>query len=101
MPQTDSSATRIAQAPQLAVQRSILGCANRFLPPFPVRHACPPSLRQTFHEFSDHSRKRCAWAKTLYQHYRSTGKKYHAAVRALAFIMDPHHLQNVENPNPL
>ena len=49
------------------------------------RHACPAFLRQTFHEFADHSRKRSAWARALYQHYRASGKKHHAAIRALAF----------------
>lgn len=49
------------------------------------RYACPAFLRQTFHEFADHSRKHCAWAKALYRHYRASGKKHHAAIRALAF----------------
>ena len=49
------------------------------------RYACAKFLRQTFHEFSDHSRKSSAWAKAYYQSQRANGKKHHAALRALAF----------------
>jgi transposase len=49
------------------------------------RYACSKFLRQTFHEFTDHSRKKSAWAKAYYQLQRARGKKHHAAVRALAY----------------
>jgi transposase len=49
------------------------------------RYACSKFLRQTFHEFSRHSRKKSAWAMAYYQSQRARGKKHHAAVRALAF----------------
>jgi transposase len=49
------------------------------------RYACPKFIRQTFHEFSDHSRKSSAWAMAYYQSQRTHGKKHHAAIRALAF----------------
>lgn len=49
------------------------------------RFACNKFLRQTFHEFADHARKHCAWAKAFYQHKRAHGMRHHAAVRALAF----------------
>jgi transposase len=49
------------------------------------RYACSKFLRQTFHEFSDHSRKKSAWAQAYYQSQRARGKRHHAAVRALAF----------------
>lgn len=49
------------------------------------RWACSKFLRQTFHEFAQHSLPRSAWAKAYYQLQRARGKKHHAAVRALAF----------------
>jgi transposase len=49
------------------------------------RWACSKFLRQSFHEFADHSRKWCGWAKALHQRLRQSGKGHHAAVRALAF----------------
>jgi transposase len=49
------------------------------------RWACSKFLRQTFHEFAQHSLPRSAWAKAYYQLQRERGKKHHAAVRALAF----------------
>jgi transposase len=49
------------------------------------RWACNKFLRQTFHEFAQHSLARCAWAKAYYLLQRQRGKKHHAAVRALAF----------------
>jgi transposase len=49
------------------------------------RYACPKFLRQTFHEFADHSRKKSAWAKACYQHLRSKGMGHHAALRSLAY----------------
>ena len=42
-------------------------------------------LRQSFHEFADHSRQWCRWAKALYQQLRRRGQGHHAAVRVLAF----------------
>lgn len=49
------------------------------------RWACNKFLRQTFHEFAQHSLPRSPWAKAYYQLQRQRGKKHHAAVRALAF----------------
>ena len=49
------------------------------------RWACSKFLRQSFHEFADHSRKWCGWAKALYQRLRRSGQGHHAAVRMLAF----------------
>lgn len=49
------------------------------------RWACSKFLRQSFHEFADHSRKWCGWAKALYQQLRRRGQAHHAAVRMLAF----------------
>jgi transposase len=49
------------------------------------RYACSKFLRQTFHEFTNYSMKKSAWAKAYYQLQRARGKKHHAAVRALAY----------------
>jgi transposase len=49
------------------------------------RWAASKFLRQTFHEFAQHSLPRSAWAKAYYDLQRQRGKKHHAAVRALAF----------------
>jgi transposase len=49
------------------------------------RRACPKFLRQTFHEYADHSRKKCAWARAYYRMLRAGGDRHHAALRALAF----------------
>lgn len=49
------------------------------------RWACNHYLRQTFHEFAQHSMSKSAWAKAYYRLQRARGKKHHAAVRAVAF----------------
>lgn len=49
------------------------------------RWACSKFLRQTFHEFAYHSRRRSAWAKAFYESQRAKGKGHHTAIRALAF----------------
>ena len=49
------------------------------------RLACPKFLRQTFHEFADHSRHQSSWARAFYQQQRARGKKHHAALRSLAY----------------
>lgn len=49
------------------------------------RRACPKFIRQTFHEFANHSRRWCDWAKAYYQLQRTRGKQHHAALRALAY----------------
>jgi transposase len=49
------------------------------------RIACPKFMRQSFHEFAEHSRRWCGWAKVYYQLQIQRGKKHHAAVRALAY----------------
>ena len=42
-------------------------------------------MRQTFHEFAQHSIRSSAWARAYYALQRTRGKDHHAAVRALAF----------------
>lgn len=49
------------------------------------RWACPQFVRQTFHEWAQHSMKKCEWARSFYQQKREAGKSHHAAIRALAF----------------
>lgn len=49
------------------------------------RMACPKFIRQTFHEFADHSRRWSPWARAYYQLQIQRGKKHHAAIRALAY----------------
>jgi len=49
------------------------------------RLACPKFVRQTFHEYADHSTIWCDWAKAFYQGQRDSGKGHHAALRALAY----------------
>lgn len=49
------------------------------------RRACPKFLRQTFHEFADHSRHWSRWAKAWYDSKRAGGMKHQATVRALAY----------------
>jgi transposase len=49
------------------------------------RMACPKFIRQTFHEFADHSRRWSDWAKAYYQLQIQRGKNHHAAIRALAY----------------
>src|SRR5262249_34673513 len=49
------------------------------------RYAGPKLLRQTFPEYSDHSRASVKWAKAHYELLRRRGKSHNAAVRALAY----------------
>jgi Transposase IS116/IS110/IS902 family len=49
------------------------------------RRACPKFLRQTFHEWAQHSMKKSRWARVYYDQLRSAGKKHHPTLRALAF----------------
>ncbi len=49
------------------------------------RLACPKFLKQTFHEFADHSRKKSPWARAYYDMQRAKEKGHHATIRALAF----------------
>jgi len=49
------------------------------------RWACPKFVRQTIHEWAQHSIAGCPWAREYYQAQRSGGKSHHTAVRALAF----------------
>ena len=49
------------------------------------RLACPKFLKQTFHEFADHSRRKSLWARAYYDMQRAKGKGHHATIRALAF----------------
>lgn len=50
-----------------------------------ARRACPKFLRQTFHEFARCSPKYSAWAQAYVRMRRTTGARYHVALRALAF----------------
>lgn len=49
------------------------------------RRACNKFVRQTFHEFADHSLKASKWALACYRMYRARGLRHHAALRSLAF----------------
>ena len=49
------------------------------------RWACPVFLRQTFHEWAQHSMVSSLWAREYYEHQRKAGKGHNTAVRALAF----------------
>src|SRR5437868_3359054 len=49
------------------------------------RQACPKFLRQSFHEFANHSVAQCQWARNYVDYYTAQGKKHHAVIRALAF----------------
>ena len=49
------------------------------------RWACPKFVRQTIHEWAQHSMAKCDWAREYYQAQRSRGKSHHTAVRALGF----------------
>ncbi len=49
-----------------------------------ARWRCSRFLRQTFHEYAQHSLGSSAWARGYYQMQRDRGKHHHAAVRALA-----------------
>jgi transposase len=49
------------------------------------RFACSKFLRQTFHEFAKESIIWSEWARAYYYQQRQSGKKHHAAVRALAY----------------
>ena len=48
------------------------------------RWACPKFLRQSFHEYAEHSMAKCDWAKAFYQRQRKRLGR-HAALRSLAF----------------
>jgi transposase len=49
------------------------------------RWACSKFVRQTIHEWAQHSMKTCSWAREHYDLQRSRNKSHHAAVRSLAF----------------
>jgi transposase len=49
------------------------------------RRACSKFVRQTFHEFADHSLKKSEWALACYRMLRARGMRHHAALRGLAF----------------
>ena len=49
------------------------------------RWACPAFLRQTFHEWAQHSMVGSQWAREYYEHQRKADKGHNTAVRALAF----------------
>jgi transposase len=49
------------------------------------RLACPKFMRQTFHEYAEHSVIWCDWAKAYYKNQRERGKDHNAAIRALAY----------------
>lgn len=78
---------RLENASQMQCLAGIAPVVRRSGRSFSVlrRWACSKFLRQTFHEFAQHSLPRSAWAKAYYQLQRARGKKHHAAVRALAF----------------
>lgn len=49
------------------------------------RWGCSKFVRQTFHEWAQHTMKKSRWAKQFYDHQRDKGKSHHAAIRSLAF----------------
>jgi hypothetical protein len=49
------------------------------------RRSAPKFQRQSFHEFAGCSIQFCPWAAKFYQAKCASGRKHHAAVRALAF----------------
>lgn len=49
------------------------------------RYACSKFIRQTFHEFAEHSRRWCAWAGAYYKLQINRGKAHHTAIRTLAY----------------
>jgi len=78
------------------------------------RRACPRFLRQTFHEFAQHSIGSSRWARALYRLQRQRGKKHHTAIRSLAYkwiriiyrcwqtntrYNEPQHLDNLRRKN--
>ncbi|MGH8018457.1 MAG: IS110 family transposase [Opitutaceae bacterium] len=48
-----------------------------------VRRACAPFLRCAVHQWADHSRKQCAWAKAYYDKHRRDGDSHACALRCL------------------
>lgn len=50
-----------------------------------VRYACAKFLRQTFHEFAQHSLKGSRWAQAYVAMRRAHGHRYHTIIRSLAF----------------
>jgi transposase len=50
-----------------------------------VRYACPKFLRQTFHEFAQHSLKGSRWAQAYVAMRLAHGHRYHTIIRGLAF----------------
>jgi len=50
-----------------------------------MRIACPQFLRQTFHEWADHSRGKSEWARIFYDVHREQGNDHHATLRSLGF----------------
>jgi transposase len=49
------------------------------------RWATSTFVRQTFHEFAQHSVPHCAWARAFYRTQRDRGKAHQTAIRTLAF----------------
>lgn len=49
------------------------------------RRSCPKFLRQTFHEFAQHSLAKCAWARAYYESQSAANKKHNAIIRSLAY----------------
>lgn len=49
------------------------------------RHVCPRFLRQTVHEWAQHSIPLCRWAGEYYRQQRARGKPAQTAIRALGY----------------
>jgi hypothetical protein len=49
------------------------------------RWACSKFIRQTVHEWAQHSLQKSPWARAYYDRQRANHKSHHAAIRALAF----------------
>jgi transposase len=50
-----------------------------------LRRSCPKFLRQTFHEYAQHSLAKCVWARAYYEAQLARNKQHQAIVRALAY----------------
>jgi transposase len=49
------------------------------------RFACSKFVKQSFHEFAERSILFCDWARCYYDQKKKEGKRYHSAIRALAY----------------
>jgi transposase len=65
------------------------------------RLRCPKFVRQTFVEWAAHSIPYCYWAEAYYRQQRAKGSSHQAALRALAFKVDPDRISLLADPHAL